>query len=149
MSEMAEILEERYQQMLAGNMGDEKRKLLVLLINSAEAYNILGGNYKVLELYNKIVSQYRGLGVFIILSKAPNSSINFGMPPIIKASREGMNIFIFQNISEQRLVDVSASVAREYAKNLEVGDAYLVEGTNLSKIKTPLWEKEDSKEERA
>lgn len=148
-SEMAEILEERYQQMLAGNMGDEKRKLLVLLINSSEAFNILGGNYKALELYNKIVSQYRGLGVFIILSKLPNSSINFGMPPVIKASREGMNIFIFQNISEQRLVDVSASVAREYAKNLEVGDAYFIKGTNLSKIKTPLWEKEDSKEERA
>lgn len=148
-NEMAEILEERYQQMLAGNMDDEKRKLLVLLINSPEAYNILGGNYKALELYNKIVGQYRGLGIFIILGKMPNSSINFGLPPVIKASRDGINLFIFQNISEQRLVDVPVAVAREYAKNLEVGDAYLVEGTNLSKIKTPLWEKENSKEENA
>ncbi len=139
-AEMAEILEERYQKMLSGNIEDQ-RELLVLLVNSPEAYNILGGNYKALELYSKIVSQYRGLGIFIILGKLPNSSINFGMPPVIKASREGMNIFIFQNIGEQRIVDVSVAVTREYSKNLEVGDAYLIEGTNLTKIKTPLWER--------
>lgn len=147
-TEMAEILEERYQQMLDGNVESGKRELLVLLINSAEAYNILGGNYKALDIYSKIVSQCRGLGIFIILGKLPNASINFGMPPVIKASREGMNVFIFQNISEQRIVDVPVAVVREYSKNLEVGDAYLIEGTNLTKIKTPLWEGNDTKEDK-
>ena len=143
-AEMAEILEKRYNQMLEGSVSDEKRELLVLLVNSAEAYNILGGNYKALELYAKIVSQYRGLGIFIILGKLPNASLNFGMPPVIKASREGMDVFVFQNISEQRIVDVPVAVAREYSKNLEVGDAYLIEGINLTKIKTPLWEKDNT-----
>lgn len=147
-TEMAEILEERYQQMLQGNVEDAKRELLVLLINSPEAYTILGGDYKALELYTKIVSQYRGLGVFVILAKLPNSSINFGMPPVIKASKENMNIFIFQNITEQKIVDVPIAVAREYAKNLEVGDAYLIEGTNLSKIKTPIWKRNDMNKEK-
>lgn len=141
-AEMEEILEERYQNMINGKSDNEKQELLVLLINSSEAYNILGANYKAQEMYTRIVSQYRGLGVFIILGKLPNASMNFGMSPIIKASRDGMNIFIFQNITEQRLVDVSSAVAREYAKNLETGDAYLIIGTELNKVKTPLLEKE-------
>ena len=32
-------------------------------------------------------------------------------------------------------MDVSSAVAREYAKNLETGDAYLIIGTELNKVK--------------
>jgi hypothetical protein len=77
----------------------------------------------------------------LILGKLPNVSLNFNMPLTIKTVRDGMNVFIFQNIGEQRLLEIPPNVGREYAKNLEVGDAYLIEGTNLSKIKTPLWER--------
>lgn len=139
-TEISTILQERYQDMVSGNESGQEQELLVLLINSAEAYNILGGNLKVQDMYSKIVTLYKGLGVFIILGKLPNANLNFGMPPIIKIVRDEMNIFSFQNINEQRLVDVPAAIVREYAKKLETGDAYLIEGTNLSKIKTPLWE---------
>lgn len=145
--EMAQILEERYQRMLDGDKEEDKKEQLVLLINSGEVYNLLGTNYKGQELYNKLVSQYRGLGMSLIFGKLPNASLNFTMPPVIKAVRDGMNVFLFQNIGEQRLIEISAALGREYAKKLEVGDAYLIEGTNLSKVKTPLWERTERKEE--
>ncbi|MCI8937117.1 MAG: type VII secretion protein EssC [Lachnospiraceae bacterium] len=140
-AEMVQILEERYQRMMDGKEQEGPKDQLVLLINSAEAYKLLGENLKAQGLYNKMVGQYRGLGMSLILGKLPNVSLNFNMPLTIKTVRDGMNVFIFQNIGEQRLLEIPPNVGREYAKNLEVGDAYLIEGTNLSKIKTPLWER--------
>lgn len=134
------ILKERYQWMLSGNEKNlEKAPLLVLVMNAGDCYSVLGSNANLVEAYVNIINRYRMLKVCIIMAQMPNASLNFGASPIWKSVKEVLNMYLFYNLSEQKMVDISLAVQREFAKPLEVGEAFNICAGNLEKLKTPLY----------
>lgn len=136
---MEKELEERYQLMVNGQEEQLKSKpLLVLILQNKDAVNALSTDRSALESYKRILSKYRALGVCILLTNLDNAMIGFSSPEAVKLLKDYKNLMIFENISEQKLHDVPLAQAREYAKPLESGEGYLVQGSQITKVKTVL-----------
>lgn len=137
--QMEKELEERYQMMVNGQEEQLKSKpLLVLILQNKDAVNALSTDRSALETYKRILNKYRALGVCILLTNLDNAMIGFSSPEAVKLLKDYKNLMIFENISEQKLHDVPLAQAREYAKPLESGEGYLVQGSRITKVKTVL-----------
>ena len=74
------------------------------------------------------------------MSQLPNINFNFTGPQVIRQCRQAMKLFLFLNMSDQRAMEMSGMVVREYAKPLDTGDVYYIDGSEITKLKTPLCE---------
>lgn len=137
------VLQERYQWMLAGQADRlEKADMQVLVINTSDCYALLSSDAALMDAYRQMLSSYRPLKFCIIMAQLPNVSLNFAAPQMVKLSRDSMNLFLFYNIAEQKMMDIPLSVQKEFSKPLETGDAFNICAGNLEKLKTPLYEEE-------
>lgn len=142
LKELAAVLDERYKWMVSGQESRlEDAPMQVILLNAEECYSILGNDSEVMEAYGRIISKYRTLKFCIIMAKLPNASINFSPLPMVRGAKDSINLYMFYNLSEQKMIEIPLSVQREFAKQLNVGDAFAVYAGNLEKIKTPLYER--------
>ncbi len=139
-NEIDGVLSERYDRKMNGEAVEETYELYVLIINATELYTSLSSQNKLCEKFAKIFGIYKGFGAASILAKLPNSSMSFSIPPFLRCARGNMNLFVFYQLAEQKAFEFPQSILRENAKALEVGDAYEMEGTQLAKLKTPLYE---------
>ncbi len=141
--ELKERVEERYQWVISGNDKQlEKEPLLVLVMNTGDCYSVLGNNASLMEVYTDIITRYRMLKICIVMAQMPNANLNFSSSPIWKSTRDMLNLFLFYNMAEQKIIDIPLSVQREFTKPLESGEAFNILAGNLEKIKTPLYKPE-------
>lgn len=139
--DMATILEERYELMIAGEEEKlSKEPLQVIVLNAGDCYSLLSSDNEVLELYKRVLDKFRAMRFVVIMAQLPNAGMNYGAAPILKASKDIINLFLFYNLNEQKIVDIPLSVQREYAKPLDATDAYNICAGNMEKIKTPVGE---------
>lgn len=138
-SHITELLAERYQMMLEEREEElAEQPLLLLILQNKDAVSAISTDRKAIEEFKQIQSRYRNLRVCVLFTNLDNAPIGFGSPEAVKLFKENKNLLIFENISEQKLQDISLKLSREYAKPLESGEAYYVKGNQLSKIKTVL-----------
>ena len=109
-----------------------------MILQNKDAVNALSTDRSALESYKRILTKYRALGICILLTNLDNAMIGFSSPEAVKLLKDYKNLMIFENISEQKLHDVPLAQAREYAKPLESGEGYLVQGSQITKVKTVL-----------
>lgn len=136
---VAAILDERYQQMVSGEEAAlETQPLQVIVLNTPDCYPLLSNDAASLELYKQMIGKYRTMKFVVIMAQLPNAGLNFGAAPVIKASRDIMNLFLFYNLNEQKLIDIPLAVQREYSKPIDATDAFNIYAGNLEKVKTPV-----------
>lgn len=136
---IASELEKRYNAMISGQQSIvDAAPLLALILQSRDSVAALSGDREAMEAYRRIVTKYKALKVFVLISDIENTAISFGSPEVLKLLKENKNLFIFEDLGEQKLHDVPLSTLREYAKPLEAGEAYRISGNSVSKIKTVL-----------
>ena len=82
-----------------------------------------------------LLGKYRNQKICIILSQIENSAIGFNSCEVIKQMKESRTLFIFEDLAEQKLVDIPTAVLREYKKPLRMGDAYLIKNSAVEKVK--------------
>lgn len=136
-------LELRYQMMVEGKDEEvEKQSHLVLLLNAKDVYPIISSDRAAIEMYKKILSQYRTLKVTVMLTDMENVVIGFNSCEVLKFMKENRTLLVFENLGEQKLVETSLSVLKEYKKPLNPGEMYMFINNKMQKIKTPLCEEE-------
>lgn len=134
--DIEEVMAKRYTDKLSGKDIEDEHGLMVLFINNQDAYNAIDGNAKAMQMLSRLANNYRQLGMCIIMGQMPNTGLGYGAAASIKAARDALRFMIFCNLDEQRTVEVSMSVQREYAKPLANNEAYFVEGTHFTKLRT-------------
>lgn len=77
--------------------------------------------------------------VCIILSDMENAAIGFNSCEVLKQLKETKTVLIFENLAEQKVIDVSTADLRENKKKIKAGEAYWFERGTFCKIKTPLY----------
>lgn len=134
--EVGQKAEERYQMAFKETEHEvENLPLIVLLLNSQDAYVTISNDRKCIELYKMLLGKYKNQKICIILSQIENSAIGFNSCEVIKQMKESRTLFIFEDLAEQKLVDIPTAVLREYKKPLRIGDAYLLKNSVVEKVK--------------
>lgn len=137
--EMVKVLEARYQMMVDEREEElSKQPLLLLVLQNKDAVTAISSDRVVLEAFKRIQTKYSALRVCVLFTNLDNAPIGFSSPEAVKVLKDTKNLIIFENISEQKVHDVPLAQMREFAKPLEAGEAYRVEGSQLMKIKTVL-----------
>ncbi len=134
--DLEEKFEERYNSLLQNEGGEKIRMpLQIVVINSKEAIEYISSNKQILERYNKLVKQYKALGISFIYSNIEDVNVPYGAPEILKRQKENKKVLITTSkLKDFKFCELQSSVVRNM-KSLEFGDAYLLDGTDISRIK--------------
>lgn len=134
--ELDEKFEERYNLLLQNESGEKiKMPLQVVVINSKEAMEYISSNKQILEKYNKLVKQYKALGICFIYSNIEDITVPYAAPDILKRQKENKKALITTpKLKDFKFCELQSAVVR-HMKPLEFGDVYLLEGTDISRIK--------------
>lgn len=134
--DLEEKFEERYNLLLQNEGGEKIRMpLQIVVINSKEAIEYISSNKQILERYNKLVKQYKALGISFIYSNIEDVNVPYGAPEILKRQKENKKVLITTSkLKDFKFCELQSSVVRNM-KSLEFGDAYFLDGTDISRIK--------------
>lgn len=132
-------LRERYNRMLLmEDVESEQNTLLVLVINNMDAVNALGQNKESITRYKEIVERFKNLGIFLLFSGIPNTAIAYNASEILKSIKENKSYIAFEDIKLIKLTEVNSALHSKFQKPIEIGEAYYLKNTTISKIKTPI-----------
>lgn len=134
-----EELRNRYEAMVAGDDQIlEQAPLLLLIIQNMDALDILQNNLAWMDLYKNITGKLKAMKVAILLSNVPNANISYSSPEPLKNIKDSKHMLIFDEIPNQKVLDIPMSIAREYKKKLEVGEGFYCKENEVIKIKSVL-----------
>lgn len=107
---------------------------LVIVVNSREALDFVSESKELVGAYTalrKQRAQMRILFVFVV----GDTSVSFSSPALLKELKEERRGIVLTNLAEHKFYDVNATVARAFKGSLERGQAYLVSGQDVSKMR--------------
>ncbi len=140
---IAEILElietefaQRYDALLNNGMDAvERLPLYLVVINNRDVIDYICANKNILEIYNKILKQYKSLGICFLYTDIEDAPIAYGASEIMKRFKESKKALLTtKNLKEVKCCDIPASVIRS-VKELKMGDVYFLNGSNVQRIK--------------
>ena len=111
-------------------------ELLVLVINNPNVADIMNTNKTALMSYASLISKYKDMGICVLVSNVPNAA--FISSEFYKKSVENKQFLWFDNLPALKIVTVPYTVTKKFSKKLDVGDAYLFNDTECTKLKTPM-----------
>lgn len=141
-SEIASLLDQvlvdvemRYELMMNGDTDSlEHLAYNIFVINNRDVIDFLSSTKGVYEIYNKIVKQYKSLGVAFIYTDVEDTSVSYSGPDLLKRFKESKKAIITSELQEFKFCDLPSSAVRNN-KNVNVGDVFLMDGSDISRIK--------------
>lgn len=136
---IAEIHEEmavRYEDLLNETKSSaESKPLYLVLINNRDAIEYLTANKSILEAYNQITKKYKSMGVCFIYSDIEDIPVAYGASDILKRLKENKKgILTTPSPKDVKFCEIGSSLIRSL-KTLGQGDAYLLNGSDVQRIK--------------
>lgn len=118
--------------------GEEiNRPLECIVINSQQACKLVDSQPKILELCEKIVTEYRNLKVILILSDIPNEPLEIKSTSLSQILRYNKNLLIFRDLRQQKVTEIAPQNLQKYQGEIHTGDVFCSFGTYFAKLKTP------------
>lgn len=111
----------------------------ILVINTAEAYDVITREQLTSIKFTKICNQFKSLGVFVILADLPNINLSFSGPAAIRGIKDSMEIAIFRDMKEQKIIDIPARLAVSKKKRA-ANDIFYVHSSEISRVRVPFKE---------
>lgn len=138
LSQWEQELKTRYEGMAAGEDLLYHAPLLLMVIQNQDALTMLQENYEWTELYKTVTTKYKAMKAAIILSEVPNANIAYSAPEPLKDVKESRHMMIFDEIANQKAIDIPLSAVREFKKRIEAGDCFYSRENEIRKIKSVL-----------
>lgn len=139
---LEEILEElrARQQMVAELKKNpdtllEKEPLILLVINNRGVYDKLNQSRDLMQQFDEISKTYSRLKVLIVYSAIANTSAVAGP---LRQIKEEKRVFMFDDAANFHFVSITTAQMKENAKPIKRGDAFMVFGNAIARIKTIL-----------
>jgi S-DNA-T family DNA segregation ATPase FtsK/SpoIIIE len=129
-------LQERSELLMNGGMEALQEKPLLLgIIKNNGIYGATGTSKNALELLKGILKNYKQLKVCFIFAEVENVSVAYGASELIKMIRDNKNMFVFDELSNLKFLDIPTTVLRQYKKEIELGDSYFITEKGVQKQK--------------
>lgn len=135
--ELSQKAKSRMAMLESGNLDNiVDAELLVLVINNPIVATIMNANRTALLAYSGLISQYKSMGICVLVSDTPNAA--FSSSEFYKKSVENKQFLWFDKLSALKIVSVPYNESKKFSKKLEAGDGYLFNDTDFVKLKFPL-----------
>ena len=133
---IATELAQRYDVLIREGMeAIQKMPLCMVVVNNREVIEHISATKTIMEIYNKIVKQYKALGICFLYADVDDAPIGYSAPELMKRLKENKKALITTtNLKEFKFCEIPASTLRA-VKELKNGDCYLLNGATLQRIK--------------
>lgn len=109
--------------------------LQIIVVNSPEIMKQIGTDKAMVDLYRQISMAFKsGKGCFL-LTDVENAMISFSAGELLKQVRDTKQFIVFENIKNIKVTDISMGVARTFKKELDVNDAYVIQGDKIERVR--------------
>lgn len=134
LNDMESQLKQRLEMVHEGESIQDEPLLLCVLQNS-DLMAPDGIKKATAETMRRIMKNYARLKVCFLFASVENSPVPFNGPEGMKLAKECRNIMLFDDLSNLKLIDMSAATLRMFKKNIELGDGYLITEKGVCKQK--------------
>lgn len=128
-------LEERHKLLMAGEIEQLTRfPQIIILVNSKDGLEYISQTKQVLEIYNRLTKQFKALGVAFVFSDVDDAAVGYNGPELLKRFKESKKAIITSSLQEFKFCDIPSAAIRSN-KTMNVGDCFLMNGSDVSRIK--------------
>ena len=136
LEELHEKMEERYQKVAESGMSAiEDAMPYVFLIQNNDVPAKIQEDKELLSKYKELFSKYKGMKLLILYSNLENAQISFSAPEPLKMLKEKKQFLVFEDVSGVKITDLTFTQQNSFKKPLEEGEAYLIQGGQIRKLK--------------
>lgn len=135
--EIAETLQSRKEKVRESGISVlSGEPLLLCVIRNSNAFSEGVVSEETVDLYKRIIKDYRQFKVLFVFGSIENASISYSAPDMLKCMKELRYLFICEDLSKVKIVDVSMNLLRRFSKPIEEGDCYVITGEdNAARLK--------------
>lgn len=128
-------LEKRHQLLMDGELDQlAKCAQIIILINNKDAIEYMSTTKEILEVYTRMVKQFKSLGVAFIFSDIEDVAVGYSGPELLKKFKDSKKAIITSNLQEFKFCDLPSTAVRNN-KTVNVGDVFLLDGSDVTRIK--------------
>lgn len=109
---------------------------ILFVINDKQVLNEIAKKKELQAFMNKFIKEYKKYKFMVLFANFENAAIAFNTYDAIKYIKEQKKYYVFEDMSNIKIVDITPKIARSYSKALVPGDAYYFAGSRIVKIKT-------------
>ena len=128
-------MEKRHQLLMDGELDQlAKCAQIIILINNKDAVEYMSSTKEILEIYTRMVKQFKSLGVAFIFSDIEDVAVGYSGPELLKKFKDSKKAIITSNLQEFKFCDLPSTAVRNN-KTVNVGDVFLLDGSDVTRIK--------------
>ena len=142
LKDIEQKLKQRYDLLAAGEENAlEKEKLIVLILNSAEAMELVSMDPGALNAYRNITGKYKNMKIAVLLGQFENVNVPYSAPELIKKAKDAKHFIFFDDLANLKILDLPMAMLRNFKKPIENGDAYYIKENKCVKLKSAIDQK--------
>lgn len=135
-TEFGEEAEERYSDFIDEGMEAlEEEPLLVALIQNKDVFEAISSNRQAVDTYKKLITKFKAMKILFIFSNIENVAISYNSPDILKQIKENKNMFLFEDLANQKILEIPNTMIREFKKNIGACEGYYIRDNDVFKVK--------------
>lgn len=127
----------RYNALADETQEHNDTKLLVLVLNSRDGVEAVSADAAAMNAYRNITGKYKNMNVCILVADFDNANVPYGAPEIFKKIKENKQLFFFDDLANNKIIDMPLALLRQYKKPLNAGECFFIRDNECVKIKTP------------
>lgn len=139
--DMEAALNERQEKVRQGLSMDQE-PLLLCVLHSDELMKAEGIKKNTAEIIRKVTKSSGRFKICFLYAKVSNAGVSYSAPEGCKLAKEANYTFLFDDLSNMKLLDVPLAEQRKHKKALSAGDAYLISDKAIVRQKTIMQESE-------
>lgn len=112
--------------------------LLLLVIDNRKIIEFISKNAELLTRFKEILENADKSKICVIFSNVENANIGFNAPELYKVIKANKKMFVFDDVTEFKFVDISVKQQKDNSKPLKLGDAFMCFGNKFERIRTIL-----------
>ncbi len=128
-------MEKRHEMLMNGDMGElSKCAQILILINNRDALEYISSTKEILELYSRMVKQFKSLGIAFVFSDVEDATVSYSGPELLKKFKESKKAIVVSSLQEFKFCDLPSNAVRSN-KTVNPGDVFLMDGSEITRIK--------------
>ena len=128
-------LEKRHQLLMDGEIDQlAKCAQIIIIINNKDAVEYMSSTKEILEIYTRMVKQFKSLGIAFIFTDVEDAAVGYSGPELLKKFKDSKKAIITSNLQEFKFCDIPSTAVRNN-KTVNVGDVFLLDGSDVTRIK--------------
>lgn len=135
-------LEARYNRLLVESAGENHDKLLIMIIQNNDVASALTSDYDAQNMLEDFADRFRGLGAAILFVNYPNSSVSYDAPLALRLIKQNRKMIALEDLDKLKPVDLPYEALRDNKKPISVGDGYMLDDSDVTKVKFVLAKEE-------